>query len=148
MSRPQFSKLFTVEEANALLPVLRPLLENVLESIRRLKSKSEVVIRNQQLDPESPNLMERLREDAEIARLLHQVKTGVDEIDGYGCICKGVEQGLIDFPCMLGPEVVFLCWQLGEPNVSHWHRIEDGFAGRRALLDEEEPGPDSDISLH
>jgi hypothetical protein len=148
MSRPQFSKLFTVEEANALLPVLRPLLENVLESIRRLKSKSEVVIRNQQLDPESPNLMERLREDAEIARLLHQVKVGVDEIDGYGCICKGVEQGLIDFPCMLGPEVVFLCWQLGEPNVSHWHRIEDGFAGRRALLDEEEPGPDSDISLH
>jgi hypothetical protein len=148
MSRPQFSKLFTVEEANALLPVLRPLLENVLESIRRLKSKSEVVIRNQRLDPESPNLMERLREDAEIARLLHQVKAGVDEIDGYGCICKGVEQGLIDFPCMLGPEVVFLCWQLGEPTVSHWHRVEDGFAGRRALLDEEEPGPDSDISLH
>jgi len=148
MSRPQFSKLFTVEEANALLPVLRPLLENVLESIRRLKNKSEVVIRNQQLDPESPNLMERLREDAEIARLLHQVKAGVDEIDGYGCICKGVEQGLIDFPCMLGPEVVFLCWQLGEATVSHWHRIEDGFAGRRALLDEEEPGPDSDISLH
>jgi hypothetical protein len=148
MDRPHFSKIFTVEEANALLPVVRPLLESVLESIRRLKSKTEVVIRTQQLDPESPNLMERLREDAEIARLLHQVKLGVDEIHGHGCICKGMEQGLIDFPCMLGPEVVFLCWQLGEPSVSHWHRIEDGFAGRRALLDAEEPGPDSDTSLH
>jgi hypothetical protein len=148
MDRTLFSKLFTVEEANAMLPVLRPLLENVLEIIRRLKSKSEVVIRNEKLDPDAPNLMDRLREDADIARLLHRVKLRVDEIHGYGCICKGVEQGLVDFPCMLGPEVVFLCWQLGEPAVNHWHRIEDGFAGRRALLDEEEPGPDSDTSLH
>jgi hypothetical protein len=148
MDRAQFSKIFTVGEANALLPVLRPLLESVLENIRRLKSKTEVVIRNEQLDPEAPNLMERLREDAEIARLLHQVKLGVDEIHGYGCICKGMEQGLIDFPCMLGPEVVFLCWQLGEPAVIHWHRIEEGFAGRRALLDGEEPSPGSDTSLH
>jgi hypothetical protein len=148
MDRSQFSKLFTVEEANALLPALRPLLENVLEIIRRLKQKSEAVIRNQQLDPDAPNLMDRLREDADIARLLHQVKLGVDEIHSYGCICKGIEQGLVDFPCMFGAEVVFLCWQLGEATVSHWHRIEDGFAGRRALLDEEDPGPDSDISLH
>ncbi|HEY7559638.1 MAG TPA: DUF2203 domain-containing protein [Candidatus Binatia bacterium] len=148
MDRSQFSKLFTVEEANALLPALRPLLENVLEIIRRLKQKSEAVIRNQQLDPDAPNLMDRLREDADIARLLHQVKLGVDEIHSYGCICKGIEQGLVDFPCMFGAEVVFLCWQLGESTVSHWHRIEDGFAGRRALLDEEDPGPDSDISLH
>jgi hypothetical protein len=148
MDRSQFSKIFTVGEANALLPALRPLLENVLENIRRLKSKSELVIRNQQLDPEAPELMDRLRQNEDIARLLQQVKLGVDEIHGYGCICKGVEQGLIDFPCMLGPEVVFLCWQLGEPAVSHWHRIEDGFAGRRALLDAEEPGPGSDTSLH
>ncbi|MDH3442662.1 MAG: DUF2203 domain-containing protein [Deltaproteobacteria bacterium] len=148
MDRSQFSRLFTVEEANALLPELRPLLESVLESIRRLKGKSEVVIRNQRLDPDAPNLMDRLREDADIARLLHQIKLGIDEIHGHGCICKGVEQGLIDFPCMLGPEVVFLCWQLGEPTISYWHRIEDGFAGRRALLDAEDPGPGSDTSLH
>ena len=148
MDRSQFSKLFTVEEANALLPALRPLMESILENIRRLKGKSEVVIRNQQLDPDAPNLMDRLREDADIARLLYQIKFGIDEIHAHGCICKGVEQGLIDFPCMLGPEVVFLCWQLGEASVSYWHRIEDGFAGRRALLDADEPGPDSDTSLH
>jgi hypothetical protein len=58
-----------------------------------------------------------------------------------------VEQGLIDFPCMLGAEIVFLCWQFGEPSVSHWHRIEDGFAGRRALLDAEED-PEGHTSYH
>ncbi len=48
---------------------------------------------------------------------------------------------------MLGSEVVFLCWQLGEPNVSFWHRIEDGFAGRKPLLDGESSDPDDKLSI-
>lgn len=84
-----FTRLFTVNEANALLPTLRPLLESILENIRRLRSKSETVIRNERLDPDQPNLMERLQEDKEIARLVGQVKGWVEEIHSYGCICKG-----------------------------------------------------------
>jgi hypothetical protein len=147
-SAANYSRLFTVNEANALLPVLRPLVEQILENIRRLKGASETVIRREQLNAEAPDLMKRLREDSEIARLIGQVQGWVDEINGYGCICKGVEQGLIDFPCMLGAEVVFLCWQLGEPSVSFWHRINDGFAGRKALLDGEGSDPDDTPSYH
>jgi len=143
-----FQRLFTVNEANELLPTLRPLVEQILENIRRLKSSSETVIRKGQVDPEAPDLMEKLREDSEIAKLIGQVKGWVDEINGYGCVCKGVEQGLVDFPCMFGAEVVYLCWQIGEPNVGFWHRIEDGFAGRRPLLDGEESDPDSNVSFH
>ena len=143
-----YQRLFTVDEANELLPALRPLVEQILENIRRLKSASESVIRKEQLDPEAPDLMNRLREDGEITRLVAQVKQWVEAINGYGCICKGVEHGLIDFPCMLGSEVVFLCWQLGEPTVNHWHRIEDGFAGRKALLDGEGSEPESGSSYH
>jgi len=143
-----FQRLFTVNEANELLPTLRPLVEQILENIRRLKSSSETVIRKGQVDPEAPDLMEKLREDSEIAKLIGQVKGWVDEINGYGCVCKGVEQGLVDFPCMFGAEVVYLCWQIGEPNVGFWHRIEDGFAGRRPLLDGEESDPDNNVSFH
>jgi len=143
-----FPRLFTVNEANELLPTLRPLVEQILENIRRLKSTSETVIRKGQVDPEAPDLMEKLREDSEIAKLIGQVKGWVDEINAYGCVCKGVEQGLVDFPCMFGAEVVYLCWQIGEPNVGFWHRIEDGFAGRRPLLDGEESDPDSSVSFH
>jgi hypothetical protein len=142
-----FPRLFTVDEANALLPTLRPLIDNILESLRRLKHKSETVIRSEQIDPDAPDLMDRLRKDADIARLLGQVRSWVDEIHSHGCVCKGVEQGLIDFPCVLGSEVVFLCWQFGEVSVGHWHRIEDGFAGRRALLEAAESDPD-DHSFH
>jgi hypothetical protein len=143
-----FQRLFTVNEANELLPTLRPLVEQILENIRRLKSTSETVIRKGQVDPEAPDLMEKLREDSEIAKLIGQVKGWVEEINAYGCVCKGVEQGLVDFPCMFGAEVVYLCWQIGEPNVGFWHRIEDGFAGRRPLLDGEESDPDSNVSFH
>jgi hypothetical protein len=143
-----FSRLFTVNEANALLPTVRPLIEKILENIRRLKNKSETVIRRQQLDPAATDLMDRLQQDEEIAQLVKQIKNWVEEIHSYGCICKGVEQGLIDFPCMLGAEVVFLCWQLGEPAVGHWHRVEDGFAGRRPLLDGGEIKTDEKTSYH
>ena len=47
-----------------------------------------------------------------------------------------MQLGLIDFPAELDGEIVYLCWQFGEPEVAFWHRIEDGFAGRRPL-----PGP-------
>jgi hypothetical protein len=143
-----FPRLFTVNEANDLLPKLRPLVEQILENIRRLKGASEAVIRREQLDADAANLMDRLRQDAEVARLISQVQGWVDEINGYGCTCKGVEQGLIDFPCVLGAEVVFLCWQLGEPHVGFWHRIEDGFAGRKPLLDGEGSDPGDKVSYH
>lgn len=147
-SSANYQRLFTVNEANALLPKLRPLVEQILENIRRLKNASEAAIRRERLDPDSPNLMNRLREDGEIAKLIGQITGWAEEINSYGCICKGVEQGLIDFPCMLGAEVVFLCWQIGEPSVSYWHRIEDGFAGRKPLLDGEGSDPDDDIPYH
>jgi hypothetical protein len=143
-----FPRLFTVNEANALLPTVRPLIERILENIRRLKNKSETVIRHQQLDPAATDLMDRLQQDDEIAHLVQDIKNRVEEIHNHGCICKGVEQGLIDFPCVLGAEVVFLCWQLGEPTVGHWHRVEDGFAGRRPLLDSGKTKADDKTSYH
>jgi len=147
-SSAQYQRLFTVNEANELLPIVRPLVEQILENIRRLKHASETVIRNRHLDPEAPDLMKHLRADDAIARLVGEVKQWVETINGHGCVCKGVERGLIDFPCVYGAEVVFLCWQLGEPSVSFWHRIEDGFAGRKPLLDGEDSEPDGGASIH
>ncbi len=143
-----FPRLFTVNEANLLLPVLRPIVERSLEYLRRLKLKSEDVIRTERLDPEAPDFMEHLRRDHEIATLIEQIKASVEEIQSHGCVSKGVEQGLIDFPCLLGAETVFLCWQFGEASVGHWHRIDEGFAGRRALIDAEQENPDGKTSYH
>ncbi|MGB7948749.1 MAG: DUF2203 domain-containing protein [Candidatus Binatia bacterium] len=147
-SSDTFPRLFTVDEANALLPIVRPLIEKILDNVQRLRTKSETLVRETRLDPEAADFMDRLQEDGEIARLVGEVRSWVEEINRHGCMCKGVEQGLIDFPCLLGAEVVFLCWRLGEPKVGHWHRIEEGFVGRRSLLDVDKPGPDGSTSYH
>ena len=140
-------RLFTVEEANGLLPALRPIVQRILDNLDILKEKSETVVRAERLSPSSPELMKSLQRNEAIARLIQEVKCLVDEINACGCICKGIEEGLVDFPCMLGDEIVFLCWRFGEESVGHWHKIEDGFAGRKALLDgEEESG--GNVSYH
>jgi len=141
-SYQSFPRLFTVAEARALLPTLRPLIEQVFQSLELLKSKSETLIRQEGLNPDSPDLQERLKADDTVARGIQRVEELVEEVNNLGCVCKGVEQGLVDFPCLLGEEVVFLCWHYDEEDVCYWHGIHDGFAGRRTLLDldiEKEP---------
>ena len=136
MSRYQaFPRLFTIAEARGLLPTLRPMMKRIFECLEILRSKSETVIRNEGIKPESPDLLKRLQKDKSVRDAMAQLEALVEEINGMGCVCKGVEEGLIDFPCMLGGEAVFLCWRYGEDNVSHWHGIRDGFAGRKPLLE-------------
>lgn len=149
MATSQLSpRLFTVDEANGLLPALRPLMKRIFDHLDFLRKKSESVIRQERLSPNSPDLMERLQENDSIARIIQEVKGLVEEVNSCGCVCKGVEQGLVDFPCMLGGEIVFLCWRYGEESVAHWHRIKEGFAGRRPLLDAEEDEGSGNVSYH
>ena len=128
-------RLFTVAEANALLPTLRPLMQSIVESMDRLKERTAVVIREKGLDPDRPDLVECLKQDGEFVRLMDSIRESAERIDALGCLCKGIEKGLVDFPCVLGDETVLLCWAYGEESVSHWHGLEEGFAGRRPLLD-------------
>ena len=130
-----YPRLFTVEEANALLPVLKPLMERASQRIELLRRRSRSAVRRDELDPESGDFMEKLQRDDGVAQAIKELHELVQEIHDLGCVCKGVEEGLVDFPCSLGEEIVFLCWRYGEEAVSHWHRVEDGFAGRRPLLD-------------
>jgi hypothetical protein len=147
-SAEYFPRLFTVEEANALLPRLRPLIGQVFHNLDHLRGRSQIVIQREGLNPESPDLMERLQRDDSIARVIQEVREMVQEINNHGCICKGVEQGLVDFPCLWGGEIVFLCWRYDEESVSHWHRIEDGFAGRRPLLESNKDDGTGNTSCH
>ncbi len=147
-SQQQVPRLFTLDEANGLLPALRPIVQRILDNLDTLREKSETVVRTDRLSPSSPELMKSLQRNEAIARLIQEVKCLVVEINAYGCICNGIEEGLVDFPCMLGGEIVFLCWRFGEKSVGHWHKIEDGFAGRKPLLDGEQEGGDGNVSYH
>jgi hypothetical protein len=131
-------RLFTPEEANAELTLLRPLLERVVEERRALAGRAAeleelegVVAGNGgRIDP---GRVRRVREA--VARSAAAIAKLVEEIQRAGVQMKDLDRGLVDFPAHHpeSGETVLLCWELGEPEVGHWHGLEEGFAGRKPL---------------
>ena len=127
---------FTPEEANAALEQVRPLAEQLVagrqEHAAALERQEELEgkIRGNGGGIPPAELAAATAEVDGVARRLARL---VDEIASHGAQVKDLDSGLIDFPALHHGETVLLCWQLGEDQIAWWHRIEDGFAGRRPL---------------
>jgi hypothetical protein len=124
-------KLFTVEEANALLPTVRGIVARVQRAYSRVAGAQGAA-----------------RQAAEGAKLggggmaggpdyiasLTTLAESAGQLEALGVQLKDYERGLIDFPTMREGRVVLLCWQMGEGEaVEWWHDLEAGFAGRQPL---------------
>jgi hypothetical protein len=64
---------------------------------------------------------------------IQRAKDAVAEIDAAGVQVKDLDIGLLDFPCVVGEEVILLCWKFGEQGITHWHSTTEGFAGRKPI---------------
>lgn len=131
----RFPRLFTLEEANAALPLIGPQIEELLSTFQEIRGEIESAAAQVDLPPGSPELAKHLEARGIAPRLFERVKSILGRIQEQGCLVNGPEAGLVDFPCLFNNEIVYLCWKYGERRVTHWHRIPDGFAGRRPLLD-------------
>jgi hypothetical protein len=122
-------KYFTVEEANALLPKVRALVEEMFVI------RQAALARRPDLQPviESAVGNGGSRKAGELLEIFEQFEQVVGEIRQLGCELKGLEQGLVDFPAMRHGRQVYLCWQYNEPEVAFWHDVDAGFAGRQPL---------------
>ena len=126
-------RLFSVEQANAMLPLLRRIVEDVVIGYRRWQERVrefEVVTASSRAD--QPD--ERAEElQAEAQRLATESDGFIAELTSLGVEFKGFDAGLVDFPAVLAGRPVYLCWRLGEPSVQYWHDRDAGFDGRRPL---------------
>ncbi len=130
-------KFFSTERANALIPKLAPLVDELLVKRR------DLAIKLLESDPglhsgnaprvtrlagvRSPFPPPRFGElKSEIVRLIHR-------IESFGCIVKDIDLGTIDFPSTREGEPMYLCWKAGETAITHWHGIEEGFPNRKPL---------------
>jgi hypothetical protein len=127
---------FTVEEANAAVAELRPVVERMVEHGQKLaeaqRSQVELVTRiagnGGDMQPSD------LRELAEtIQNEADAIAACAEEINAAGAQIKSLEEGLLDFPSRRDGELVLLCWKLGEDEIRYWHDLDEGFAGRRPL---------------
>ena len=131
------TKLFTVEQANAALPLVRAITADLVQLSQEVMERRERLALlsagrpNSTKDPYSEELLqieEELEKDSE------QLQAYVDELRELGVEPKSGPEGLVDFPCMMDDRIVFLCWKFGEPEVTHWHELAAGFAGRQSLV--------------
>jgi hypothetical protein len=129
---------FTPGEANDALGEIRPLVERLVAHRRE----------QQRLEGERGRLKEKIAGNgggidaqtlADLDEAEQQERVGVarcvNAIHEHGAIVKDLDQGLVDFPALRRGEEILLCWHLGEPEVAHWHGLEEGFTGRRPLDD-------------
>jgi len=123
-----YKRHFTREEANRLLP-------RVQEALERLRSA-----RDRLTDPASH---EALAEAAPangggqpgraVGEAFLELRALLGELETEGVVVRDLDRGLVDFPALMEGREVFLCWEAGEDEVSHWHELEEGYRGRQPL---------------
>ncbi|MDO8730171.1 MAG: DUF2203 domain-containing protein [Candidatus Omnitrophota bacterium] len=138
------TKLFTVEEADKLLPQVRRSLKEMRVCRDRVEKleKEKAVEELSWLQPDgtvSPKAKEQLAKlDAEQKQQAASFEKLLREMTLLGAQLKDLDGGLVDFFTPHGEDLVYLCWKEGEARIRFWHDLESGFGGRRPLeeLDE------------
>ena len=126
----QRAHLFTPQEASKLLSDIKPMVKELMER-KRLVAELHV-------EMERYNLLGFVT--AEVAEKAAQLDVQVEamtkkiaELEDLGVMVKDLEYGLVDFPADRYGESVLLCWRYGEPEVSYWHKPDEGYASRKPL---------------
>lgn len=128
--------MFTLEEANAALTELRPIVERMVQHRRDLTAAQtrqvELVTRiagngGDMVPSDLHDLAETIQREADA------ISECAEQINQAGAQVKSLEEGLLDFPAKRGEEDVLLCWKLGEDEIRFWHGTDEGFSARKRL---------------
>jgi hypothetical protein len=117
--------LFTVAEAREELLRLQP----VLDELVALRADATELAASLTLGG-SPTGLGGLPELKAAQARLDELMT---EVQQTGAELKGFAPLLVDFPADFDGVAVLLCWLEGDRELSWYHRVELGFAGRRPL---------------
>lgn len=124
-------KIFTVQEANALLPEVRIIAGKIQRAHRKLSQFRDEAKKAAEGAEQGGGGMAN---GVAYAAILTELTTQMAELEALGVQLKDFERGLVDFPSLRDGRVVLLCWQLGEGDeLEWWHDVDAGFAGRTPL---------------
>ncbi|MCB8946023.1 MAG: DUF2203 domain-containing protein [Ardenticatenaceae bacterium] len=121
------ARYFTLEEANALLPQLKPLMDTLITrraKAAKMSRQVDELFEDLRVDRGSPILSELTLDFVVIEQL-------IAEIQEYGCVIKDLNVGLLDFLAEKNGREVYLCWRFGEDRIEYYHELHTGFQGRR-----------------
>ncbi len=121
-------KFYSVEEANALVPKLKPLLERLRATQEELAQDKTVAAVREKASHNGGGLPAR-----HLSELTRTLERDLRQLREWGIVLRDPTIGLIDFFHRREAETVFLCWKLGEDRVEWWHPVDTGIAGREHL---------------
>lgn len=129
-------KIFTVESANAALPLVRAIVTDLAQLSRDVverRDRLSLLSAGRERGATDPYGEELVQIEEELEKDNDRLQEYVDELRNLGVEPKNGPEGLVDFPALFDGRPVYLCWKLGEPEVLFWHDLEAGFRGRQAL---------------
>ncbi len=119
---------FTVEEANALLRRVEPVLGQLRNAKARLTDKEAHTVLTEASATNGGG-----DEGRQVGEAFVEVRRLLSALQQAGIVVRDIDRGLIDFPSLRNGHEVYLCWELGEDQITHWHEIESGYGGRQPL---------------
>jgi len=128
-------RLFSIDEANELIPKLEILMGRVQQRALALRSGIEQLAADTGKAAQDLSTAEIVELRPELQPIIEELEDLVGEIEDCGGQFKGLELGLVDFPCEMNGELALLCWQFGEKEIGYWHTLEGGFGGRQPLAE-------------
>ena len=116
------TKYFTPTEAVRTLPLVRKIIEDILNTTREMRLYAE-------------DINGKIENDAFIKKMAKNVEGFIKELEEIGCVYKdwNFAIGLVDFPSMIDGREVFLCWRSDEETIKFYHEMNSGFAGRKSI---------------
>ena len=119
-------RIYTVEEANALLGDLRERLERIKSARRTILGSAEKLRRGAHANGGGA-------EGSASLEAMAVLREEVEALTGQGIVLRDADTGLIDFPARRDGQLIYLCWRPEEDRVAHWHSVDSGFGGRKPL---------------
>jgi len=119
-------KYFTPSEAKNTLPLVKKIVKDILDTSREMRIIAD-------------EIGGKVENDPRIQKLAGDVEKFMLELEEIGCFFKdwNFQIGLVDFPAIIEGKEVFLCWRSDEDDITYYHEMETGFAGRKLIPPEE-----------
>lgn len=128
-------RYYSIEDANARLGVLRPILERLREDRDRVAERQRDLIAFRRTNGNSDHVEELARREAAIAAIVAEMEAAVRQIEAWEVTLRDIGSGLVDFPALASGRPIWLCWRLGEGDIAWWHELTTGIAGRTPLAE-------------
>jgi hypothetical protein len=142
------AKVFTIDEANAMLPLVRMIVADLADLSRDVierQQRVEHLKAGRDMSAGNPYDDELAHTESELEKDRMRIRGFVKELRDLGVEAKSGPDGLVDFPAIVDGRLAYLCWKLGEPEILFWHDLDAGFVGRQPVTAEVTSGdlPDS-----